>query len=640
MKDQVDSLVRRGIPAGRLDSSQSKEEYLETQDALRSGQLKLLYVAPERLNMEGFMSTIGQYDIDLLAVDEAHCCSEWGESFRPDYLKIARFAKEYNAKRVLCLTATATSQVTDDICRVFDIDPTAGLFRAPSYRHNLHLQIETVADDPQGSERIERTIQFCRANPGPTIVYVTQQKNTENVALALQSAGLSARCYHAGMNSEVRKATQEWFMESPTAVVCATIAFGMGIDKADIRNVIHFNLPKTLEGYSQEVGRAGRDGKPSKCLMFAYAGDRCVLENFARGNTPSKESVRKFVARVCIDANVQDVKAGGVLMVNMFQYAKDYDIRDVTLGLLFAQLELRYDLLRSVTPMYMVFEYKTPSIALYNSHVLKDFSPAAKALRSHAKFGRTQYTVDVFDASAASRIDRNVLVAKLNDWHDSGYIELKPSQRRNRYLLLKDMPTDEAEINEIADGMFERMEAREKDEVARLDKVFNWASTATCLPKALGDYFGDIDSLPLDATCSYCTPCRSGGAPAMQYDYTPPPFDEIAFQKVLNATPIRDDARFLARLAFGITSPRITAEKLSKHDAFGIMAPQMWDSLLERCEREVEAFKEAYPDGLPVQQGAKSGGSGTAVKRKEQTASGTSGRGGSSAKRARGGWKK
>ncbi|KAG8972658.1 hypothetical protein FRC05_009669 [Tulasnella sp. 425] len=487
----------------------------------------------------------------------------------------------------------------------------------------LRLRIESIADDPQGNERIERTIQFCRANPGPTIVYVTQQKNTENVAQALGEAGLAARSYHAGMDAASRKATQEWFMESSTAIVCATIAFGMGIDKADIRN---------------EVGRAGRDGKISQCVLFLFPGDRRILENFARGNTPSRASVRAFVTRLCIDAKVQEVKAGGVLIVNMHQYAKDYDIRDVTLGLLFAQLELRTNWLRSVTPVYMVFDYKAPNPTVYTAHCRSDTSPAAKAITANAKFGKTRYGIDVQVASQISGVERNLIVGKLSDWHDSGWIELKATQRRNRYLLVQDLPDDESEINSIADQMFERMEGREKDEVARLESVFEWASTATCLPKVLAEYFGDIDSFPFESTCAYCTPCQSGGKPAIQYSYSPPPFDEIAFQKVLASTAIRDDARFLARIAFGITSPRITAEKLSKHPAFGSMSLHPWDELLLRCEMEVEAYELAYPDGPPVT--AEAAPTKRARKRKGGTSSGGSlSQGSTSAKRARGSWK-
>ncbi|KAG8919870.1 hypothetical protein FRC00_010810, partial [Tulasnella sp. 408] len=390
--------------------------------------------------------------------------------------------------------------------------------------------------------------------------------------------------------------------------------------------------------YSQEVGRAGRDGKTSQCVLFLLAGDRSILENFARGNTPSRESVRAFVARVCNDSKAQHVKPGDILVVNTNQYAKEYDIRDVTLGILFAQLELKFKLLRAVTPMYMVFEYKTPDAALFVAHAGSDTSPAARTILSHARLAKIWYHIDVDLASGVSGVSRTSLVVKLNDWHDSGWIELKATQRRNRYQVLKDMPDDENEIESIADQMFEKMVAREKEEVERLEKVFAWASTATCLPKALAEYFGDIDSFPLETTCGHCTACQSGGEPAIQYSHTPPPFNEIMFQQVLAAIRVRDDPRFLARVAYGITSPRITAERLSKHPVFGSMCEHPWDELLKRCEMEVEAHQKAHPDGQHAARSALSASPTT--KRRGQTSGGSSSQGGSPAKRVRGGWKK
>ncbi|KZW02464.1 ATP-dependent DNA helicase [Exidia glandulosa HHB12029] len=598
MKDQVDACVKRGIEAGRIDSSQSKEEYQETVQALRNKTLKLLYVAPERLNMEGFMTLIAGFEIELLAVDESHCVSEWGDAFRPDYLKIARFAKENYVNRILCLTATATPAVAEDIARAFDIDVDEGIFRIPSYRHNLHLQIESIPDDPEGSDRIERCARIIRASPGPTIIYVTRQQNTENVANELVAKGIPARFYHAGMDVGARKTTQEWFMESPNAVVCATIAFGMGIDKADIRNVIHFNLPKTLEGYSQEVGRAGRDGKPSTCTLFLHAGDRCILENFARGNTPSKDSVREMVKHTCIQAIAQGVKKNDVLEIKAWHLGRDLDIRDVTLGLLYAQLELRQEFgyLRAVTPRYAEYEY-TADPTLY-SKARADTSPPAKAIFMHAQLNktRTKYTIDVTEAAAAPgfNVSRDNVVMKLNEWHDAGWIVMKASQRLNRYRLLRDLPTDDDEINRIADVMFDEMVKRENAEVARMERVFEWAAAGTCLPRSLTEYFGDAWEAGED--CGVCTVCRNGGAAAVTYAYTPPPFNERLFRAVLDAVgPIRNDARFLTRVAFGITSPRVTAEKLSKHAAFGSMSDHSWEELLARCEEVVEGWKKANP---------------------------------------------
>ena len=256
MKDQIDYLQRRGIAAGRMDSSLGAAEARQVSEQLRSGALQLLYVAPERFNNERFLDDLRRIPIALFAVDEAHCISEWGHNFRPDYLKLAETARELGAQRVLALTATATPAVVRDICAGFNI-PLEGAVVTGFHRPNLRLETTPVTLAERDAILLER---LENRPPGPTIVYVTLQKTAEQVADRLVNAGLPARAYHAGLAADVRTAVQEWWMASDRGIVVATIAFGMGIDKSDVRYVYHYNLPKSLESYSQEIGRAGRDG--------------------------------------------------------------------------------------------------------------------------------------------------------------------------------------------------------------------------------------------------------------------------------------------------------------------------------------------------------------------------------------------
>jgi ATP-dependent DNA helicase RecQ len=283
MKDQIDFLQAHGIAAARLDSSVGVEEIRHIDAELRAGQLKLLYVAPERFSNERFLHKLRGVKLALMVIDEAHCISEWGHNFRPDYLKLARLSRALPAERVLALTATATPAVAADICREFAIEKEA-FIHTGFYRPNLFLRTAQCAR----AEQLDLLTRRLKENPrGPTIVYVTLQRTAERVAASLAQRGLLARAYHAGMEMVEREAVQNWFMRSSDAIVVATIAFGMGIDKADIRYVYHFNLPKSLENYSQEIGRAGRDGKKAECEMLVCADDAIVLENFSYGDTPS-----------------------------------------------------------------------------------------------------------------------------------------------------------------------------------------------------------------------------------------------------------------------------------------------------------------------------------------------------------------
>jgi len=231
MKDQIDALTARGIAANKLDSTLTADEYRGVMQDIRAQRLKLLYVAPERFNNERFREQMKDVRVSLFAVDEAHCISERGHNFRPDYLKLAGYAEQFHAERILALTATATPQVLKDMCRVFDID-AAHATCTGFYRSNLKLLL-TPTVPRQRDDALCSKLQNQPA--GPTIVYVTLQKTAMDVASKLSAAGFSAEPYHAGLKPDVRAAVQDWFLASEDGVVVATIAFGMGGDKPNIR---------------------------------------------------------------------------------------------------------------------------------------------------------------------------------------------------------------------------------------------------------------------------------------------------------------------------------------------------------------------------------------------------------------------
>ena len=258
-------LVETGIPAALINSSISAQEQRLRIDAMQNGQYKLVYIAPERLRSSSFMRAIQNSNVQLLAVDEAHCISQWGHDFRPDYARLGRFRKRIGNPQTIALTATATRLVREDICNVLRLDEPRS-FVSGFARENLSLAVESVESN---SSRDRRMVEFLRDNPGAGIIYASTRKNCEQIVeLLSEKLDRPLAFYHAGLTGDRRRAVQDQFMCGEIPVVVATNAFGMGIDKADLRFVIHYNLPGSIEAYYQEAGRAGRDGKPSNCVLF------------------------------------------------------------------------------------------------------------------------------------------------------------------------------------------------------------------------------------------------------------------------------------------------------------------------------------------------------------------------------------
>ena len=266
MKDQVDALRAGGVAATFLNSSLAAEEARERLRGLHQGEFRLLYVAPERLMLSGFLSDLQRWKVQLIAVDEAHCVSEWGHDFRPEYRQLAQLRELFPAVPFMALTATATERVRADIIQHLKLREPA-CYVASFNRPNLTYRVIPK------SGPYEQTLAFIRARPRESgIVYCQSRKSAESVATNLNEDGIPARPYHAGLDGKIRAQNQELFLRDEVRVVCATIAFGMGINKPNVRFVIHYDLPKNVEGYYQETGRAGRDGlRANACCSSAPA---------------------------------------------------------------------------------------------------------------------------------------------------------------------------------------------------------------------------------------------------------------------------------------------------------------------------------------------------------------------------------
>lgn len=285
MRDQVEK-AKSILRVARLDSTLDRTEASDVLRELARGRLDLLYVAPERLANERFLSALARVKVPLLAVDEAHCISAWGHDFRPDYLRLPILRRDLGDPPVLALTATAPPQVQADICRSLGV-PEGGLVNTGARRPNLALSAEAPPD------RERRLLDLVREDAtAPTIVYALRQADTERLARLLDQAGVVAKPYHAGLSPEERADTQDRFLSDEIACVVATIAFGMGVDKPNVRRVFHAHAPRSLEGYVQEVGRAGRDGQPARGVLLHDDSDLPALANFVEAKAPDAEQIR------------------------------------------------------------------------------------------------------------------------------------------------------------------------------------------------------------------------------------------------------------------------------------------------------------------------------------------------------------
>ena len=571
MKDQIDFLQSRGIAAARLDSSLDAAQTRQINDELRGGVLKLLYVAPERFNNERFRETLRRTPIALFAVDEAHCISEWGHNFRPDYLKLAQFAHELGVPRVLALTATATPKVAKAICEGFQIPPTAAI-NTGFYRPNLRLCLSPVAANRRESLLLKRL--QTRA-PGSTIVYVTLQKTAEELADFLSQNGLEARAYHAGMDGETRAQTQDWWMESGERIVVATIAFGMGIDKSDVRYVYHFNLPKGLENYSQEIGRAGRDGKPSVVELFACRDDVATLENFVYGDTPTNESLGALIEEI--------LASGAEFSVKETEWSAKFDLRPLVLRTALTYLELE-GAIKQGTPFYAGYELQ---FLRSQDEILAQFSPkAAKFLRellATGKMGRTWLKIDSETATQTLGCPREHLVRAMQLLEEKEAAIVRAADVRSRYHRLR----EEENAAQLAQNLEAKFAAREKGEIKRIGDVLKLVELERCQTNALVGYFGEKRATP----CGHCSFCATQKRAVVPPEAPREPIENTLSSDDWHALTqqypeILGTPRQRAKFLCGLSSPAISKARLGKHALFGALEDRRFAQVLEWCETQ------------------------------------------------------
>ena len=567
MKDQVDGLVSKDVAAARLDSTLTTDEYREVVGRLLCGELKLLYVSPEKLGNAEFRKLLKGVKLSLIAVDEAHCISEWGHNFRPDYLKLGKICKQLKVPRILALTATATPKVEADIRKRFGIRKDDAV-KLSFHRENLDLRITPCTPDERKALLLKRLGKWGK----PTVVYVTRQETAEEVATFLAKNGFAARAYHAGLRSDLRREIQEQFMDGEVEIVVATIAFGMGVDKADIRTVIHYNLPKSLEGYTQEIGRAGRDGKPAVCEWLACSYDLTVLENFIFSDTPSERAVRNLLERV--------LKIGDEFDVSLYDLATSCDIRQTVVSTVLADLEMD----GSLESRGSFFDSYRIKLLQPISRVLAGRAAKEKKLLEGVFSGLDAewkwLTVKIAETADRIELPKEKLRNMIAELEAGGDVVLKKSNWRQAYRIKK-APGD---LRVLAERMAKGFKAREATNLKRLEQVLALSSGKACLTKVLLKHFGE----KMEQPCGHCDRCRQvpptklkRRKPRKIADSELESIRELTDEKLATLGTPRQMARFLC----GMSSPASMRARLYRHDAYGMLGDLPF--------REVEILAES-----------------------------------------------
>lgn len=563
MKDQLDFLLEHNISAARLDSTLDSKEYNKVLGKAKNGQLKILMISVERFKNERFRYHLRKMNISLLVIDEAHCISEWGHNFRPEYLKLPVYRKEFEIKQVLLLTATATEQVINDMCDKLDV-PHKNVIITGFYRENLFLQITPTNEAEKGEKLIQRIKEL---NEAPTIVYVTLRKTAEKVAELLCLKGVNAHPYHAGMKNEERELIQNRFMKGELNCIVATIAFGMGIDKENIRRVIHYDLPKSIESYSQEIGRSGRDGEKSFCEILANRDNINILENFIYGDTPEKDSIYKLLYNIKQNEGfIWEVKLGAL--------SNELNIRMLPLKTLFVYLDME----GIITPKFTYFEEYSFKFNCQRQHqhqqpanIIDNFKGERKqfvtAIIDQCYTKKTWTYVDIQGILNRYNTDRRRVITALDYFEKKGWInELQAKQAIEVY----DIKTKNFDIEGITEKIYNLFKSKEKHGIQRIHHMIRFFESDFCLSKGLAEYFGEnIEK----EHCGHCSYCKEGKV-TIRKTTELSPFCDFDFEEVTNEFIGAMGEHFsilnLTKFLCGIYTPVFSKLKIKKFPYFGI----------------------------------------------------------------------
>jgi ATP-dependent DNA helicase RecQ len=594
MKDQVDALQRLGIRASLINSSLTGSEQTAVMQDMASGSLDLVYVAPERLRNSRFLEAISQVNVSLLAVDEAHCVSEWGHDFRPDYARLGKFRQRYLGNvQTIALTATATPTVRRDIEEMLGLQ-SPRTFVTGFARTNLRFSVSHAKSDRAKDEELEA---YILQQPGAGIIYAATRKRCEELAGWLpEKTRRPMGVYHAGLEPAQRQRVQDQFMSGQLSAIVATNAFGMGIDKADIRYVMHYNMPGSLEAYYQEAGRAGRDGQPSECrLLFSYS-DRYIQEFFIENRYPSRDTVRKV--HEFLLSRPEDPIELTLEQVREAIQVKDGSEAVGTAETLLAKAGVLRRLDSSSNHAVIRIDSDVPT--------LLDFVPTeARAKRRVLQAVETlvgrHRGEDVFiqlpRLAELADMDREQLtriLRELNKLKSFDYVP--PFRGRAVHFVDRDTPFESLEID------FDELELRKASEYEKLESVIRFARTNSCRQRVILEYFGDR-TIAKCGQCDRCAPVPASTATASPdtdpLESTMPKLSETDQRDLIRGIQVilsgvtRMHGRFgkqmVAQMLCGSTNKKLQQWKLHRLSTYGLLSALKQSDVSEVMDRLIES---------------------------------------------------
>jgi ATP-dependent DNA helicase RecQ len=493
MKDQVDALAARDIPTTFINSSLGYAETNKRLSEIRRGMYKLVYVAPERFRSQAFMDTIATVKVKLFAVDEAHCISHWGHDFRPDYLRLKDAVERLGHPQIIALTATATQKVRADISEQLGLTDPRYLV-AGFDRPNLALRVVHVSAEKEKLDTLKRVIKI---SGGSGIIYAATRKTVEQIAAKLKMAGLSVEPYHGGMGELERTRAQDSFMSGRVQAIIATNAFGMGIDKRDIRFVVHYHLPGSIEAYYQEVGRAGRDGLPADCLLLFNYADTRTQQFFIEGNHPPPELIRRVYHEIA-SFGLEKIEMSARELAQRLGEKNDMSIYSALVV-----LEKAGHIERGRATDKNIIMRLTSRVDFALDQV--DGESLEGAVLRELIFNqdindRDQTEIDLSAMARALDLDDGQTRRALRGLSARGVISYRNAYQGRGIKLADDPPARALRIDT------KELAARAAAEQWKLRKMIDYCYSKACLRRFILNYFGDRKKVERCQTCSICAP--------------------------------------------------------------------------------------------------------------------------------------